>query len=64
MGQPTMAMTTVAEVVAELAAPNGTAVNGKYRDDHGVDLGKLRAIAKPLKTQQEPARELWATGDR
>jgi 3-methyladenine DNA glycosylase AlkD len=58
--------TTVAEVTAELAAledPRTRAVNEKHGDDHGVNLGKLRAIAKRLKTQQELARELWQTGD-
>ena len=61
-----MAETTVAELVAELAAledPKVRAVNEKHGDDHGVNLGKLRAIAKRLKTQQELARELWDTGD-
>ncbi len=58
--------TTVAGVTAELAAlddPKIRAVNERHGDDHGVNLGKLRAIAKRLKTQQELARELWATGD-
>ena len=58
--------TTVAEVTAELASlddPKIRAVNERHGDDHGVNLGKLRAIAKRLKTQQELARELWATGD-
>jgi 3-methyladenine DNA glycosylase AlkD len=58
--------TTVAEVTAELAAledPKTRAVNEKHGDDHGVNLGKLRAVAKRLKTQQELARELWATDD-
>ena len=57
---------TVAEVLAELAAledPKARAVNEKHGDDHGVNLSKLRAIAKRLKTQQELARQLWATGD-
>ncbi|MFD8691118.1 DNA alkylation repair protein [Streptomyces sp. NPDC059651] len=61
-----MAGTTVAEVVAELAGledPRARAVNEKHGDDHGVNLGKLRAIAKRLKTQQELAVELWATDD-
>ncbi|MFI0369695.1 DNA alkylation repair protein [Actinomadura sp. 1N219] len=56
----------VAEVMAELAAledPKIRAVNEKHGDDHGVNLGKLRAVAKRLKTQQELARRLWATGD-
>ncbi|MEU8070985.1 DNA alkylation repair protein [Micromonospora sp. NPDC049151] len=58
--------TTVAEVTAELAElddPKIRAVNERHGDDHGVNLGKLRVIAKRLKTQQDLARELWATGD-
>ena len=58
--------TTVAEVMAELAAledPKARQVNEKHGDDHGVNLGALRALAKRLKTQQELARRLWATGD-
>jgi 3-methyladenine DNA glycosylase AlkD len=61
-----VAETTVDEVMAELAAledPKARAVNEKHGDDHGVNLGKLRAVAKRLKTQQELALELWATGD-
>ncbi|WP_113717009.1 DNA alkylation repair protein [Arthrobacter dokdonensis] len=60
------AETTVDEVMAELAAlddPKARAVNEKHGDDHGVNLGKLRALAKRLKTQQELSRQLWATGD-
>ena len=60
-----VAETTVAEVMAELAAledPKARAVNEKHGDDHGVHLGKLRAVAKRLKTQQELARRLWETG--
>lgn len=56
----------VAEVMAELAAledPKARAVNEKHGDDHGVNLGKLRALAKRLKTQQELACRLWETGD-
>ncbi|MFC7247761.1 DNA alkylation repair protein [Catellatospora aurea] len=61
-----MAETTVAEVMAELAAledPKVRQVNEKHGDDHGVNLGKLREVAKRLKTQQELARRLWDTGD-
>ncbi|BAL88778.1 hypothetical protein AMIS_35580 [Actinoplanes missouriensis 431] len=61
-----MAETTVAEVMAELAAledPRVRAVNERHGDDHGVNLTKLRAVAKRLKTQQDLARELWRTGD-
>ncbi|KWT57410.1 DNA alkylation repair protein [Streptomyces albus subsp. albus] len=49
--------------LAGLADPKTREVNEKHGDDHGVNLGKLRALAKRLKTQQELARELWATGD-
>jgi 3-methyladenine DNA glycosylase AlkD len=62
----TVAGTTVAEVMAELAAledPRAREVNERHGDDHGVNLGKLRALAKELKTQQELSRELWRTGD-
>ncbi|KOV14938.1 DNA alkylation repair protein [Streptomyces sp. XY413] len=52
--------------MAELAGledPKARAVNEKHGDDHGVNLGKLRAVAKRLKTQPELARELWDTQD-
>ncbi|GAA3974547.1 DNA alkylation repair protein [Actinomadura viridis] len=61
-----MAETTVAEVMAELAEledPKVRAVNERHGDDHGVNLGKLRALAKRLKTQQELAYRLWETKD-
>lgn len=57
---------TAAEVLAELAAledPRARAVNERHGDDHGVNLTRLREIAKRLRTQHELARELWATGD-
>ncbi|MGV9574800.1 DNA alkylation repair protein [Streptomyces nigra] len=66
MTETARAGTTVAEVMAELAAledPKTRAVNERHGDDHGVNLGKLRAIAKRLKTRQDLAEELWATGD-
>ncbi|MFC9503846.1 DNA alkylation repair protein [Streptomyces sp. NPDC057002] len=52
--------------MAELAAledPKARAVNERHGDDHGVNLGKLRALAKRLKTQQELAGRLWKTDD-
>lgn len=61
-----MTETMVAELLAELAAledPKARAINEKHGDDHGVNLGKLRAVAKRLKTQQGLSRDLWATGD-
>ncbi|MFJ8129993.1 DNA alkylation repair protein [Streptomyces hydrogenans] len=63
-GTPTGA--TVDEVLAELAAledPRAREVNERHGDDHGVNLARLRAIAKRLRTRHELARELWATGD-
>ncbi|MEU6767826.1 DNA alkylation repair protein [Streptomyces sp. NPDC046853] len=61
-----MSEATLAEVMSELAEledPKAREVNEKHGDDHGVNLGKLRALAKRLKTQQELACELWATED-
>jgi len=61
-----VAETTLTEVMDELARledPRIRAVNEKHGDDHGVNLSKLRALAKRLKTQQELARQLWATDD-
>src|SRR5262245_62540453 len=52
--------------MAELAAledPKARAVNERHGDDHGVNLSKLRELAKRLKTQQELARQLWQTDD-
>ena len=61
-----MAETTVDDVLAELAAledPRVRAVNERHGDDHGVNLTRLRAVAKRLKTQQDLARQLWETED-
>lgn len=66
MEQSTTLSPAAAEVMGQLAAleePNVRAVNEKHGDDHGVNLGKLRAVAKSLKTQHELALELWGTGD-
>ncbi|MEV0438733.1 DNA alkylation repair protein [Streptomyces spectabilis] len=52
--------------MAELAGledPKSRAVNAKHGDDHGVNLSKLRALAKRLRTQQDLAVRLWATDD-
>ncbi|MFC6881335.1 MULTISPECIES: DNA alkylation repair protein [Actinomadura] len=66
MAETTPAEDPVAEVLAELAGledPKIREVNERHGDDHGVNLGRLRALAKRLKTQQELARGLWRTGD-
>lgn len=54
----------VPELLAELTAledPRAREINERHGDDHAVNLGSLRAIAKRLKTQHELARDLWAT---
>jgi len=66
VAETTVNSTDVAGLMAELAAledPRAREVNERHGDDHGVNLGKLRAIAKRLKIQQELARDLWETGD-
>lgn len=65
-GTTTAVQTSVGEVLAELAGledPKIREVNKRHGDDHGVNLTKLRAVARRLKTQHQLARELWATGD-
>ena len=57
---------TVSGVLAALAAledPKIRAVNERHGDDHGVNLTKLRAVAKELRIQPDLAVQLWATGD-
>ena len=63
MAETTVAGATLAGVMAELAAlePKAREVNERHGDDHGVNLSKLRALAKQLKTQQELALRLWET---
>ncbi|WP_456824761.1 DNA alkylation repair protein [Cellulomonas sp. P5_E12] len=57
---------SVGDVLADLAAledPKVRAVNARHGDDHGVNLTKLRAVAKGVKSDHELAGQLWATGD-
>ena len=61
-----MADTTVEAIRAELAAledPRMRELNERHGDDHGVNRTKLRGVAKPLKTDQDLALRLWATGE-
>jgi 3-methyladenine DNA glycosylase AlkD len=54
------------DVMRELAAlenPKVRQTNERHGDDHGVNLTRLRALAKRLKTQHDLALQLWATGD-
>ncbi len=66
MAGSTVEPPTVSELIAELAEledPKIREVNARHGDDHAVNLTKLRAIAKRLKTQHELAGGLWETGD-
>ncbi len=57
---------TLDGALAELAAledPKVRAANEKRGDDHGVNLSKLRALAKRIRTDHALARELWETQD-
>ena len=49
------------EELAALADDRMRAVNEKHGDDHAVNLTKLRAVAKRLKTRPDLARALWTT---
>lgn len=53
----------VMDELAGLADPKILAVNQRHGDDHAVNLTKLRAVAKRLKTDHGFAEQLWATGD-
>lgn len=58
-------MNTV-EALGELAAledPKVREANEKRGDDHGINLSRLRALAKRIKTDQHLAEDLWATGE-
>jgi 3-methyladenine DNA glycosylase AlkD len=66
MSPTTATQSTVSDVLAQLEAledPKIRTVNERHGDDHGVNLTKLRAVAKSLKTQHDLALDLWATGD-
>lgn len=57
---------TASEALAELAAledPKARAVNERHGDAHGVNLSKLRALAKRVGMSTDLARELWDSGD-
>lgn len=58
--------TTVPEVLVELDAledPKMRAANEKRGDDHGINLSKMRALAKKVKTNHALAKDLWETGE-
>jgi len=58
--------TNIKDVMRALAALEDRKMreaNERHGDDHGVDLTRLRALAKQVKTQHELALQLWSTGD-
>ena len=57
---------TLGEALGELAAledPKMRAANEKRGDDHGINLSRMRALAKRIKTNHPLAKDLWATGE-
>lgn len=57
-------MADITEALAELAAledPKMRAANEKRGDDHGINLSRMRALAKRIKTDQLLAQQLWTT---
>lgn len=66
MATDTTSTPTAADLVKELADlddENVRAVNEKHGDAHGINLTKLRAVAKRVKTHHELSVELWETED-
>ncbi|MFJ4223797.1 DNA alkylation repair protein [Microbacterium sp. NPDC089695] len=60
---PGMTVDTARAELAALEDPKMRAANEKRGDDHGINLSRMRALAKRIKTDQPLAQELWATGD-
>lgn len=57
---------TADEALTELAAledPKMRAVNERHGDAHGINLSKMRALAKQVGMSSDLARELWRTDD-
>ena len=57
---------TIAKAIRKLAAledPKMRAANEKRGDYFGINLSRMRALAKRIKTDQPLAQELWATGE-
>lgn len=61
-----VATVTLPDALSELAAledPKMRAANEKRGDDHGINLSRMRALAKQVKTDHALAQELWETGE-
>lgn len=64
MSPDTPTLPSVDALLAELHKlddPKARATNERHGNDYGINLTKLRAIAKRLKRQPDLARDLWAT---
>ncbi|MCS3844692.1 DNA alkylation repair protein [Microbacterium sp. AK031] len=59
----TMTVPAVLEQLAALEDPKMRAANEKRGDDHGINLSRMRALAKQVKTNHPLAKELWSTGE-
>src|SRR3954452_6566954 len=58
--------TSLADALSALAAledPKARAVNERHGDAHGVNLSKLRALAKAIGADPDLSRALWDSGD-
>ena len=58
-----MSLDDALTALAALEDPKIRAANEKRGDDHGMNLSRLRALAKTIKTDHALAAELWATGE-
>ncbi len=58
--------TSLPDALSALAAledPKARAVNERHGDAHGVNLSKLRGLAKRIGVDPTLSRELWSSGD-
>ncbi len=60
-GSPAPTVDSVLAGLAALEDPGMRAANEKRGDDHGVNLTRLRGVARAVKTDHELAIRLWAT---
>lgn len=60
---PVTTLEQVMERLEDLADARSLEINTRHGDDHAVNLGKLRALAKELKSERDLIDPLWATDD-
>ena len=63
LGMPNSTVDEIRSALRALEDPKARAVNERHGDAHGVNLSKLRAVAKSAGMSTELARSLWATGE-